>query len=79
MAPIELPTAKVSCKDSLVLGLLMACSIFTLLASLTRVFHFGLPLSAAALVGLVAGLVLVLLPTPTRVAIATLQRRLSRQ
>lgn len=68
MAPIELPTAKVSRKDSLLLGMLMAGSIFTLLANLTRVFHFDLPLSVAAIVGLVAGLVLALLPTPTRVA-----------
>ncbi len=68
MAPIELPTAKISRKDSLILGLLMAGSIFMLLANLTRVFHFGLPLSVAALVGVVAGVVLALLPTPTRVA-----------
>ncbi len=68
MAPIELPTAKVSLKDSLLLGLLMAGSIFMLLVNLNRIFHFGLPLSAAALVGLVAGVVLALLPTQSRVA-----------
>ena len=68
MAPIELPTAKVSGKDSLLLGLMMGGSIFTLMISLTRAFHFGLHLSTAALVALVAGVVLMVLPTPTRVA-----------
>ena len=68
MTPVELPTAKVSRKDSLLLGLMMAGCIFTLLANLARVFHFGLPLSTAALVAFVAGVVLALLPTPTRVA-----------
>lgn len=68
MAPIELPSAKVSRKDSLLLGLVMAASIFTLLANLARVFHYGLHLSTAALVAVVAGVLLALLPTPTRVA-----------
>ena len=68
MNPIQLPTAKMSFKDRLVLGLLMGGTLFVLLGRLAPLFHVGLPLSTLAVAAAVLATLLMLMPPSDRFA-----------